>query len=204
MERIVAGPERQGQIISEQERKVVAYHEAGHAVVMYNLAHSDPVHKVSIVSRGMALGYTMPLPENDKYLRTKEAFTDEIVALLGGRAAEEMVFQSVTTGAANDLERATQIARAMVTRFGFSEALGLRTFGQEQGNPFLGNMGELRDYSEEMAQRIDEEIRGILDAAYQQAMDIVSEQRDKLVALAEKLLEVETLDRNEFEALMAE
>jgi cell division protease FtsH len=152
----------------------------------------------------MALGYTMPLPENDKYLRTKEAFTDEIVALLGGRAAEEMVFQSVTTGAANDLERATQIARAMVTRFGFSEALGLRTFGQEQGNPFLGNMGELRDYSEEMAQRIDEEIRGILDAAYQQAMDIVSEQRDKLVALAEKLLEVETLDRNEFEALMAE
>jgi cell division protease FtsH len=202
MERIVAGPERQGQIISEQERKVVAYHEAGHAVVMHNLAHSDPVHKVSIVSRGMALGYTMPLPEHDQYLRTKEAFADEIVGLLGGRAAEELIFNSVTTGAANDLERATQIARAMVTRFGFSEALGLRTFGQEQGNPFLGNMGELRDYSEEMAQRIDEEIRQILDVAYQQATEIVIENSDKLEALAEKLLDVETVNRTEFVALM--
>jgi cell division protease FtsH len=204
MERIVAGPERQGQIISQQEREVVAYHEAGHAVVMHNLEHSDPVHKVSIVSRGMALGYTMPLPENDKYLRTKEAFSDEIVGLLGGRAAEEMVFGSITTGAANDLERSTQIAKAMVTRFGFSEVLGLRTFGQEQGNPFLGNMSELRDYSEEMAQRIDEEIRQILDDAYQQAVDILTEQRDKLTRLAEALLEVETLDRTEFEALMTE
>jgi cell division protease FtsH len=202
MERIVAGPERQGQIISEQERKVVAYHEAGHAVVMHNLAHSDPVHKVSIVSRGMALGYTMPLPENGKHLRTKETFEDEIVALLGGRAAEELIFNSVTTGAANDLERATGIARAMVTRLGFSEALGLRTFGQEQGNPFLGNMGELRDYSEEMAQRIDEEIRQILDVAYQQATEIVIENRDKLEALAEKLLDVETVNRTEFVALM--
>jgi cell division protease FtsH len=203
MERIVAGPERQGQIISEQERQVVAYHEAGHAVVMHHLENSDPVHKISIVSRGMALGYTMPLPENDKYLRAKEAFEDEIVGLLGGRAAEEQVFHRITTGAANDLERATQLARAMVTRYGFSEALGLRTFGQEQGNPYLGNVGEVRDYSEEMAQHIDGEIREILDRAYRQAKAILVEQEDKLVALAEALLEVETVERTQFEALMA-
>jgi cell division protease FtsH len=177
MERIVAGPERQGQIISAQEREVVAYHEAGHAVVMHHLEHADPVHKVSIVSRGMALGYTMPLPENDKYLRTKEAFEDEIVGLLGGRAAEEEVFKQVTTGASNDLERATELARAMVTRYGFSEALGLRTFGQVQGNPYLGNLGETPNYSEEMAQSIDQEIRQIIDG--------------------------ETVDRSHFETLMA-
>ncbi|GAB4532601.1 MAG: ATP-dependent zinc metalloprotease FtsH [Anaerolineae bacterium] len=203
MERIVAGPERKGKIISDQERQVVAYHEAGHAVVMHNLEHSDPVHKVSIVSRGMALGYTMPLPENDRYLRTREAFEDEIVGLLGGRAAEELVFQRVTTGAANDLERATDLARAMVTRYGFSEKLGLRTFGEEQGNPYLGNMGEIRNYSEEMAQAIDQEIRRITEMAYQRARNILSAQRHKLEALASKLLEVETVERAEFEALMA-
>jgi cell division protease FtsH len=202
IERIVAGPERQGQIISDQERQVVAYHEAGHAVVMHNLEHSDPVHKVSIISRGMALGYTMPLPESDKYLRTKEAFDDEIVGLLGGRAAEELTFNRITTGAANDLERATQLARAMVTRYGFSEKLGLRTFGQEQGNPYLGSLGESRDYSEEMAQHIDQEIRHILDTAYQRARDITTKQREKLETLAKTLLEIETVDRPQFEALM--
>jgi cell division protease FtsH len=203
MERIVAGPERQGQIISEQERQVVAYHEAGHAVVMHHLEHSDPVHKVSIISRGMALGYTMPLPESDKYLRSKDAFQDEIVGLLGGRAAEEFIFHRITTGAANDLERATQLARAMVTRYGFSEKLGLRTFGQEQGNPYLGSFGESRDYSEEMAQRIDEEIREILDVAYGRAKTIITDQRDKLENLAKRLLDIETVDRAEFETLMA-
>ena len=174
MERIVAGPERKGKIISDEEREVVAYHEAGHAVVMHNLEHSDPVHKVSIVSRGMALGYTMPLPENDKYLRAKEAFEDEIVGLLGGRAAEELIFSRVTTGAANDLERATELARSMVTRYGFSEKLGLRTFGEDQGNPYLGNLGEVRNYSEEMAQAIDQEIRDITETAYQRAKDILN------------------------------
>jgi len=203
MERIVAGPERKGKIISDQERQVVAYHEAGHAVVMYNLEHSDPVHKVSIVSRGMALGYTMPLPENDKYLRTKEAFEDEIVGLLGGRAAEEIIFKRVTTGAANDLERATELARSMVTRYGFSEKLGLRTFGEEQGNPYLGNLGEVRNYSEEMAQAIDQEIRHITETAYRRAKATLLKQRDKLEALAVKLLDVETVERPEFEALMA-
>ncbi len=203
MERIVAGPERKGKIITDQEREVVAYHEAGHAVVMHNLEHSDPVHKVSIVSRGMALGYTMPLPENDKYLRTKEAFEDEIVGLLGGRAAEEIIFEQVTTGAANDLERATELARAMVTRYGFSEKLGLRTFGEEQGNPYLGSLGETRDYSEEMAQEIDLEMRGILDSAYKRAKDIVLTNQRRLEELARTLLDVETVERSQFEAMMA-
>jgi len=203
IERIVAGPERQGQIISDQEREVVAYHEAGHAVVMHNLEHSDPVHKVSIISRGMALGYTMPLPESDKYLRTKEAFEDEIVGLLGGRAAEELIFKRITTGAANDLERATKLARAMVTRYGFSEKLGLRTFGEEQGNIYLGKLGESRDYSEEMAQHIDQEIRRILDTAYGRAKAILAKQQSRLEKLAKTLLDAETVDRLQFEGLMA-
>jgi cell division protease FtsH len=203
MERIVAGPERKANLLSPQEREVVAYHEAGHAVVMHNLENSDPVHKVSIISRGMALGYTMPLPENDKYLRTKEAFEDEIVGLLGGRAAEEMIFKRITTGAANDLERATELARAMVTRYGFSEKLGLRTFGEEQGNQYLGKVGEMRNYSEEVAQAIDQEMRRILDAAYQRAKGIIHQQQQKLETLARTLLEVETVERAQFEALMA-
>jgi len=202
MERIVAGAERQSNILSDHERRVVAFHEAGHAVVMHNVEEGDPVHKVSIVSRGMALGYTMPLPESDKYLRSKEAFECEIVGLLGGRAAEEIIFDRITTGAANDLERATKLARSMVTRYGFS-ALGLRTFGEEQGNPYLGNMGEVRDYSEDMARRIDKEIQDILYKAYQSAKDILIRQRDKLDALATALLERETIERPEFEMLMA-
>jgi cell division protease FtsH len=202
MERIIAGPERKGSILSPQERQVVAYHEAGHAVAMHCLENSDPVHKVSIISRGMALGYTMPLPENDRYLRTKEAFEDEIVGLLGGRAAEEMTFGRLTTGAANDLERATRLARAMVTRYGFSEKLGLRTFGEEQGNPYLGSFGETRDYSEEMALAIDREIQEILDRSYRRAQDILSVHRNNLEALARALLEVETVDRDRFVALM--
>ncbi|MBN1218257.1 MAG: ATP-dependent zinc metalloprotease FtsH [Anaerolineae bacterium] len=203
IERIVAGPERKGKILTDEERRVVAFHEAGHAVVMHNVEEGDPVHKVSIVSRGMALGYTMPLPENDKYLRSKEAFESEIVGLLGGRAAEELVFKRITTGAANDLERATKLARAMVTRYGFSEVLGLRTFGEEQGNPYLGSLGETRDYSEEIAERIDSEIQGILHKSYQKAKDILAKQHDKLESLAEALLERETIDRPQFEALMA-
>jgi cell division protease FtsH len=203
IERIVAGAERSGNILSDQERRVVAFHEAGHAVVMHNVDDSDPVHKVSIVSRGMALGYTMPLPEGDKYLRSKEAFESEIVGLLGGRAAEEIIFDRITTGAANDLERATKIARAMITRYGFSEELGLRTYGEDQGNPYLGSLGEVRDYSEDMAQQIDKEIQNILRVAYQRAKDILFKQRDKLEALADALLEHETIDRPQFETLMA-
>jgi cell division protease FtsH len=204
MERIIAGPERQGKIISDEERRVIAYHEAGHAVVMHHLEYSDPVHKVSIVSRGMALGYTMPLPESDKYLRSREAFEDEIAGLFGGRAAEELIFKRITTGAVNDLERATKLARAMVTRYGFSQTLGLRSFGEEQGNPYLGNMGETRDYSEAMAQAIDQEIRQILDTCYQRAKAILVEQEYRLNSLAQALLDHETIDRPEFEQLMAQ
>jgi cell division protease FtsH len=203
MERIVAGPERQGKILTDAERRVVAYHEAGHALVMHHLEHSDPVHKVSIISRGMALGYTMPLPENDRYLRCREAFEAEIVGLLGGRAAEELIFQRITTGAANDLERATKLARAMVTRYGFSVKLGLRTFGEEQGNAYLGSLGETRDYSEEKARAIDQEIDCILETAYQQAKTLLTEHRFKLDSLTEALLEQETIDRSAFEELMA-
>jgi cell division protease FtsH len=202
MERILAGPERKTKILSDYEREVVAFHEAGHAVVMHHLEHSDPVHKVSIISRGMALGYTMPLPESDKYLRSRETFEDELAGLLGGRAAEEIIFNRVTTGAANDLERATKIARAMITRYGFSQTLGLRTFGEEQGNPYLGSMGEIRDYSEEMAQKIDQEIRHLLDMAYQRAKEIINRQRHHLDSLAAALLEYETIDRPQFELLM--
>jgi cell division protease FtsH len=203
MERIVAGAERRSNLLSQHEREVVAYHEAGHAVVMHHLENSDPVHKVSNVSRGMALGYTMPLPENDKYLKSKEAFEDEIVGLLGGRAAEEVIFNRITTGAANDLERATALARAMVTRYGFSQKLGLRTFGEEQGNPYLGSMGEVRNYSEEIAHSIDQEIYEILEQAYNRARQIVTDQRRKLDDLTRTLLEIETVDRPQFEALMA-
>lgn len=162
-----------------------------------------PVHKVSIISRGMALGYTMPLPESDKYLRAKEAFEDEIVGLLGGRAAEEIIFERITTGAANDLERATKLARAMVTRYGFSQSLGLRTFGEEQGNPYLGSLGETRNYSEQIAETIDGEIRRILDTAYRRATEILADRRAKLETLAKTLLDVETVERPQFEALMA-
>ena len=203
MERIVAGPERKGQIISAHEREVVAYHESGHAVVMHNMENGDPIHKVSIISRGMALGYTMPLPESEKYLRSKEAFEDEIAGLLGGRVAEEIIFKQITTGAASDLERATDLARSMITRYGFSETLGLRTFGQVQGNPYLGNLGETPNYSEVMSQRIDQEISQILDAAYQRAKNIVSQQKEKLDKLAKTLLDIETVERPQFEALMA-
>jgi cell division protease FtsH len=202
MERIIAGPEH-AKILSEVDRQVVAYHEAGHAIVMHHLAHGDPIHKISIISRGMALGYTMPLPEGDKYLRSREAFEDEIVGLLGGRAAEEVIFEQITTGAANDLERVTRLARMMVTRLGFSQKLGLRTFGEEHNNPYLGSLGEVRDYSEAMAQLIDQEIRQILDTAYQRAKTIIIEQQRKLEALAGALLEYETIERPQFEALMA-
>jgi cell division protease FtsH len=203
MERIVAGPERKGQIISAHEREVVAYHESGHAVVMHNLENGDPIHKVSIISRGMALGYTMPLPESEKHLRSKAAFEDEIAGLLGGRAAEEIIFKQITTGAANDLERATELARSMITRYGFSKTLGLRTFGQVQGNPYLGNLGETPNYSEAMSQRIDQEISQILDAAYQRAKGIIVQQKDKLEKLAKTLLDIETVERPQFEGLMA-
>jgi cell division protease FtsH len=204
LERVVAGRERKSRVISEEEKRVVAYHEAGHALAMYMLPHCDPVHKVSIVARGMALGYTMPMPEEDRYLRRRSKFLDDLAGLLGGRAAEELIIQDVTTGAANDLERATKLARDMVMRFGMSESLGPLTFGQREELVFLGReIGEQRDYSEAVAQEIDREVRRIIDQAYQRVREILTTHRDKLESVAQTLVEVETLGEKEFRALVS-
>ena len=204
IERVVAGPERKSRIISDEEKEIIAYHEAGHATVMNKLPHSDPVHKVSIVSRGMALGYTMPLPEEDRYLKHRAKFKDQLAGLLGGRAAEELMFNDVTTGAASDLVQATKLARKMVCEYGMSETLGPMTFGKKQELVFLGReIAEQRDYSEAVAQEIDREVRGFIDEAYSRAKEILSTYRDKLIALAQRLIEEETLDRAELEAMLA-
>lgn len=203
MERIIAGPERRSRVIQPKEREIVAYHEAGHAVVMHFLPEADPVHKITIIPRGQAGGYTMSLPEEDSMLVSREKFEDQITGLLGGRAAEEITFNRITTGAANDLEHATQIARAMVTRYGMSEKLGLRTFGEQTGSIFLGrDLMEQRNYSEEAAVQIDQEVRRILDHAYLRAKAILQEHRAKLIQVSQTLLERETIDREEFEGIM--
>jgi cell division protease FtsH len=205
MERVMAGPERKSRVISPSERKVIAYHEAGHAVVMHYLPNADPVHKITIIPRGQAGGYTMSLPEDDLSLATKAKFEDMITSLLGGRAAEEMTFDSVTNGAANDLMRSTAIARTMITRYGMSESLGLQTFGDPETAVFLGrDIMERRDYSEEAAAAIDNQVGVILDHAYNRAKEILQTNRDKLARLAETLLEQETVDRELFQALMSE
>jgi cell division protease FtsH len=204
VERVIAGPERKSRIISEEEKQIIAYHEAGHALVMHNLPKADPVHKVSIVSRGMALGYTMHLPEDDRYLQAKGKFEDEIASLLAGRASEELIFNDVTTGASSDLEKATKLARAMVTQYGMSSKLGPRTFGQKEELIFLGReIAEQRDYSEEVARQIDAEVKQIIDKAYARATEILKAQREKLEHLASRLIEVETLEGTELEALLA-
>jgi len=204
IERVLAGPERKSRIISDEEKNIIAYHEAGHAIVMHKLPHCDPVHKVSIVSRGLALGYTMPLPEEDRYLKHRNKFKDELAGLLGGRAAEELVFNDVTTGAANDLEQATKLARKMVCEYGMSENLGPMTFGQKQELVFLGReIAEQRDYSEAVAQEIDREVRRFIDEAYNRAKEILTTYRDKLTALAQRLVEEETLEGPELEAMLA-
>ncbi len=204
IERVVAGPERKSRIISDEEKEIIAYHEAGHAMVMSKLPNCDPVHKVSIVSRGMALGYTMPLPEEDRYLKHRAKFKDQLAGLLGGRAAEELMFNDVTTGAANDLVQATKLARKMVCEYGMSENLGPMTFGQKQELIFLGReIAEQRDYSEAVAQEIDREVRRFIDEAYSQAKEILTTYRDKLIALAQRLIEDETLEGAELEAMLA-
>lgn len=203
IDRVIAGPERKSRIISEKEKEMVAYHEVGHAVVGELLPNSDPVHKVSILPRGMALGYTMHLPIQDKYLTTKSELLDRVAGLIGGRVAEQMVFNEVSTGAGNDLERATELVRAMVCEYGMSEAIGPLTVGKRHGNPFLGrDMMEDRNYSEQIAEAIDKEIRAIMDAGYERAKSLLTENRDKMDTIVKVLLEKETLDREEFEALM--
>ncbi|MFQ5855127.1 MAG: ATP-dependent zinc metalloprotease FtsH [Anaerolineae bacterium] len=204
IERVIAGPERKSRLISEEEREIIAYHEAGHALVMHRLANCDPVHKVSIVSRGMALGYTMPLPQEDRYLRNKAKFEDDLAGLLGGRAAEEIVFGDVTTGASNDLERVTKMARSMVTQYGMSEKLGPLQFGEKEELVFLGReIGEQRNYSEAVAHEIDLEIKRIVTDAHERAKAVLIDNRDKLTELADRLIQVESVDAADFEALMA-
>ena len=205
MERVAIGPERKSRVISEKDKRTIAYHEAGHAILFHVLENNDPVHKITIIPRGMgALGYVMPLPEADQYLRTREYYEDTITASLGGRVAEEITFNQITTGASNDLQRSTELARQMVTRFGMSDKLGLRTFGNTNQQVFLGReIGEQRDYSEHYAEEIDNEVKRILSGAYNRAKSLLLEHRDKLEELAGALLERETLDRSEFEDIMS-
>ena len=199
-ERIVAGPERTSRVLSAGERRVVAYHEAGHALVMESMPNTDPVHKISIISRGKALGYTISLPETERVLRSKETFEEEIAGLLGGRAAEELNCGGITTGAANDLERATALARAMVTQYGMSDELGLRTFtSNTNGFP---DWTQRQEYAEGTALKIDEQISGILERAYERAKATLTERWDAVARLAGGLLEQETLERPEIIRLL--
>jgi cell division protease FtsH len=202
IERVIAGPERKSRIISDEEKKIVAYHEAGHAVVMNALPEANPVQKVSIIARGMAAGYTMALPEEDRTLMPRKKLLAEIIGLLGGRVAEELVFDDFTSGASNDIERVTQIARNMVTRLGMSSELGPMVFGQKEEMIFLGReISEQRDYSELVAEKIDSEVRKLVTDAYAQTREILTTYRAELDAVAEKLLEAETISREEFERI---
>ncbi len=202
VERVIAGPERKSRLISQEEKLIIAYHEAGHAVVMNALPEADPVQKVTIVARGMAAGYTIALPKDDRTLTGRKKLIAEMVGLLGGRSAEAMVFDDITSGAANDIERVTQLARTIVTRLGMSEELGPMVYGQKEELIFLGReISEQRDYSEAVAEKIDQEVRKLVHEAYQQATDILTKYRDKLDAVAKKLIEVETINKEEFEAI---
>jgi cell division protease FtsH len=205
LERIVAGPERKSRVISDAEKAIIAYHEGGHAVVQRILPKCDPVAKVTIISRGMALGYTMALPTEDRYLQSKTEFEDKIAGLLAGNVSERLIFGDTTTGASNDIEKATDLARRMVTEFGMSDKLGPLSFGKRDEMIFLGrSMGEQRDYSDEVAKTIDEEVRAIIDKAYERATEVLTVHRDKLIALAEKLVAEETVDADAFEALFSD
>jgi cell division protease FtsH len=202
--RVIAGPERKSRRISDHEKEVIAYHETGHALVMKSLPHADPVHKVSIISRGMALGWTLALPEEDKYLISRDELMDQIAGLMGGRVAEEIVFGDITSGAENDIQKATQMARRMVTQWGMSDKLGTVSMGHREELVFLGrDLGEQRNYSEEVAAVIDEEIRSIVNHGYQTAKVILTAQRSKMDAVVEKLKVVETLDAKELDEILA-
>jgi cell division protease FtsH len=202
--RVIAGPEKKTRVMSEKERLITAYHEMGHAIVGHFLEHSDPVHKISVVSRGQALGYTISMPTEDKFLTTRAELTDTMAMTLGGRAAEEIVFGEITTGASNDLEKVTATAKQMVMRFGMSEKLGPRVFGHDHGQPFLGREFSAEpDYSDEIAREIDDEIRRIVEAAHQRAKDILTEHREHLGTISEILVKRETIESEEFQALLA-
>ena len=202
--RVIAGPEKKARLLSEKERKITAYHEMGHALVGHYLENTNPVHKITIVSRGQALGLTISLPTEDRYLTTKSALMDELAMTLGGRAAEELVFHEITTGAANDLEKVTATSKQMVMRFGMSEKLGPRVLGRNHDMPFLGrDMGSEPDYSDEVAKEIDDEIRRVIEEAHASATTVLRAHMDELHRLSAILIERETIDKDQFERLLA-
>jgi cell division protease FtsH len=202
--RVIAGPEKKTRLLSEHERNVTAYHEMGHALVGHYLPNCDPVHKISIISRGAALGYTISLPAEDKFLTTKSALMDQMAMTLGGRAAEELVFNEVTTGAANDLEKVTQTSKHMIMRYGMSEKLGPRVLGRNHDMPFLGrDMGAEPDYSEEIAREIDDEIRRVIEEAHERALKVLQDHMEELHQISKLLIERETIDKDQFERLLA-
>ena len=202
LERIIAGPERKSRLISDAEKRIIAIHEGGHAVVQRILPKCDPVNKVTIISRGMALGYTMALPMEDRYLQSKSEFEDKIAGLLGGNAAERLIFGDTTTGASNDIEKATDLARRMVTEWGMSDKMGPLAFGKRDEMIFLGReIGEQRNYSDDVAKMIDEEVRALIEHGYTRATQVLTEYKGKLLALADKLIAEETVEAEEFEKL---
>ncbi|HYI80130.1 MAG TPA: ATP-dependent zinc metalloprotease FtsH [Thermoleophilaceae bacterium] len=201
--RVIAGPEKKTRVMSEKERRITAYHEMGHALVAHFLENTDPVHKISVISRGQALGYTISLPTEDKFLTTRAELQDTMAMTLGGRAAEELVFSEVTTGASNDIEKVTATAKQMVMRFGMSEKLGPRVFGHDQGQPFLGReYSSEPDYSDDVAREIDDEIRRVVEEAHQSARNILEQHREDLTHTSEILLNRETIEREEFIQLL--
>ena len=204
IDRVIAGPQKRTRVMDDHEKRITAYHEAGHALVAAALPGTDPVHKITILPRGRALGYTMVLPEQEKYSTTRSEMQNQLAYMLGGRAAEELIFHDPTTGASNDIEKATGLARAMVTQYGMTERLGAIRYGQEQNEVFLGrDMGHIRDYSEEIAAAIDEEVRSFIEQAHQEAYDVLVANRDVLDAMVVALLEKETLDKDEIEEVFS-
>ncbi|MCH9815296.1 MAG: ATP-dependent zinc metalloprotease FtsH, partial [Actinomycetia bacterium] len=202
VDRVMAGPQKRTRVMDEHERKVTAYHEGGHAIVAAALPNNDPVHKITILPRGRALGYTMVLPDQEKYSTTRSEMLNQLAYMLGGRAAEELVYHDPTTGAANDIEKATSLARAMVTQYGMTERLGAIRYGKEEGEVFVGmESGHRREFSEDVAAAIDEEVRGLIEEAHQEAYDILVANRDVLDHLVLELLEKETLDKAQVKAI---
>ncbi len=203
MEREIAGPERKSRVMTEKERRTIAYHEAGHAIVGHVLEHSDPVHKISIISRGQALGYTLSLPEEDKFLSSRNEMYDDLAVFLGGRVAEEIFCDDITTGASNDLERATKMARQMVTRYGMTEALGSQVYGEANHEVFLGrDYSATPDYSEATAQRIDEEVARIMSMAHAVAVKVLEERKDQMDLMVQVLIDRETVEGLALDALL--
>ncbi len=202
--RVIAGPEKKTRVMSEKERLITAYHEMGHAIVGHFLEHSDPVHKISVISRGQALGYTISMPQEDRFLTTRAELEDTMAMTLGGRAAEEIVFGEITTGASNDIEKVTATAKQMVMRFGMSQKLGPRVFGHDHGQPFLGREFSTEpDYSDEIAREIDDEVRRIIESAHKRATSILTEHQHDLKNISQVLVKRETIEKEEFLALLA-